>query len=162
MVKQEDGKEYRLLSEAEWEYAARAGSVTRFSYGDDLKYERLCGYGNGADLTGKEKYSWWTVAPCRDRHVNTAPVGTYKPNEFGLYDMHGNVREWVEDCWNGSYRGAPDDGSAWTRGDCGRRVLRGGSWDDVPGNLRSANRGRNVTGGRLDDFGFRVGRTLTP
>ena len=156
------GKEYRLLSEAEWEYAARAGSVTRFSYGDDLKYERLCGYGNGADWTVKEKYSGWTVAPCRDGYVNTAPVGRYKRNGFGLYDMHGNAWEWVQDCWNGSYRGALDDGRAWESGDCNRRVLRGGSWSNYPWALRSASRFWVNSGLRINYFGFRVGRTLTP
>ena len=86
-------------------------------------------------------------------------VGEKAPNEVGLYDMAGNVWEWVEDCWNGSYKGAPADGSAWTSGDCSRRVLRGGSWVNSPEPLRSALRFRNDTGGPVrPQFGFRVAR----
>ena len=106
---------------------------------------------------------------CRDGHINTAPVGSFQPNAFGLYDMHGNVWEWVQDCWNSGYGGAPEYGSAWTAGatlDCGRRVLRGGSWSNEPRYLRSAkrasNRVRNTTDDRVDNVGFRVGRTLQP
>ena len=91
----------------------------------------------------------------------TTPAGTFARNAFGLYDVHGNVREWVEDCWHDNYRGAPSDGTAWTRGgDCGRRVLRGGSWGSAPRLLRSANRYRSTTGLRRVIAGFRVARTL--
>ena len=112
----------------------------------------------------KGRYSdWkWEVASCDDGHVHTAPVGSFASNGFGLYDVLGNVWEWVEDCWNGSYAGAPSDGRAWESGDCGRRVLRGGSWVYAPWNLRSANRYWYSTGIRSDLFGFRVARTLTP
>ena len=90
-----------------------------------------------------------------------APVGSFPANGFGLHDVHGNVWEWVEDCWHGHYKGAPSDGSAWTSGgDCSKRVLRGGSWNNNPRNLRSANRNRNTTGNRNDNNGFRVARTL--
>ena len=89
------------------------------------------------------------------------PVGSFQPNAFGLYDMHGNVEEWVADCWNGSYAGAPTDGSAWLQGDCSGRVLRGGSWD-VPGMLRAAYRSGFATVVRRSFIGFRVARTLTP
>ena len=92
--------------------------------------------------------------------AKTVKVGSYPPNRFGLHDMHGNVWEWVEDCWNDGYHGAPTDGSAWTRGSCGRRVLRGGSWNNKPRNLRSADRNRNTTGNRNNNNGFRVARTL--
>ena len=160
------GKTYRLLSEAEWEYAARAGNSTRYHFGD--KEQDLCAYGNVADQTAGQKYEDWTkTANCRDGHINTAPVGSFQPNAFGLYDMHGNVWEWVQDCWNSGYGGAPEYGSAWTAGatlDCGRRVLRGGSWSNEPRDLRSAkrasNRVRNTTDDRVDNVGFRVGRTL--
>ena len=135
------GEEYRLLSEAEWEYAARAGTRTRYSFGDAIT-ESDANYGGNI---GK-----------------TQPAGSYRANGYGLYDMHGNVYEWVEDCWNGSYRGAPTDGKAWKSGDCSRRVLRGGSWNFNPRNLRSANRNWFVTGIRSSNFGFRVARTLTP
>ncbi len=139
----ETGKPYRLLLEAEWEYAARAGTRTRYSWGDGV------GSGN-ANCNGCG--SQWD-----DRM--TAPVGSFAPNTFGLHDMHGNVNEWVEDCWHGSYRGAPSDGAAWTsRGDCGRRVLRGGSWSLLPRVVRAAFRLRSYTDERIYDLGFRVAR----
>ena len=124
------GKEYRLLSESEWEYAARAGSSTRYSWGDDVGSNRA------------------NCANCGDSYERTAPVGSFAANGFGLHDMHGNVWEWVEDCWNGSYRGAPKGGSAWLSGDCSGRVLRGGSWSNKPRYLRAADRLRNGTGYR--------------
>ena len=159
-LSRETGEEYRLLSEAEWEYVARGGSGRAWYWGEDGQ----CGYANGADRALKGRYSdWkWEVASCNDGHVHTAPVGSFASNGFGLYDVLGNVWEWVEDCWKESYAGAPSDGRAWESGNCGRRVLRGGSWDDVPWYLRSASRGRDATGNRYDDFGFRVARTLTP
>ena len=92
----------------------------------------------------------------------TAPVGSFPANPYGLYDMVGNVWEWTEDCWNESYHGAPADGSAWTSGDCSRRVVRGGSWAYDPDFLRSAYRGRYASGSRVNILGFRVARTLTP
>ncbi len=142
----ETGKQYRLLSEAEREYAARAGMTTRYSWGDLI--------GRNRANCGKE---------CGDNYDYTAPVGSFAANGFGLHDMHGNVWEWVEDCWHGSYAGAPSDGSGWVSGgDCGRRVLRGGSWDGYPGNLRSASRLRYDPGGRSGYLGFRVARTLAP
>ncbi len=158
-LSRETGEEYRLLSEAEWEYVARGERETRY-WGEDGQ----CGYANGADRALKGRYSdWkWEVASCNDGHVHTAPVGSFASNGFGLYDVLGNVWEWVEDCWKESYAGAPSDGRAWESGNCGRRVLRGGSWSDVPWLLRSASRGRDATGNRYDDFGFRVARTLTP
>ena len=110
------GKPYRLLTEAEWEYAARAGTQTAYSWGDEI------GKGNAnCDGCGSQ----WD-------NKQTAPVGSFAANAFGLYDMHGNVWEWVEDCFHDNYEGAPDDGSAWTAdGDCNSRVLRGGSWSTI-------------------------------
>ena len=140
------GAEYRLPSEAEWEYAARAGTATKYSWGNEIGSNRANCYGG----------------ECGDQWEYTAPGGSFAPNGFGLYDMHGNVREWVEDCWNDSYSGAPSDGSAWLRGDCAKRVLRGGSWLDEPGNLRAAYRDGYSTGNRDFNYGFRVARTLTP
>jgi formylglycine-generating enzyme required for sulfatase activity len=138
------GRLYRLLSEAEWEYAARAGSDKAYSWGDEV------GEGN-ANCNGCDRQ--WGGR-------QTAPVGSFDPNAFGLHDMHGNVSEWVQDCYQGNYNGAPVDGSAWTTGNCNDRVLRGGSWGLVPLNLRSAFRDGSSTDNRFLDFGFRVGRTL--
>ena len=140
------GEEYRLLSESEWEYVARAGTRTRYWWGDEIGRNRANCDGCG---------SRW-----EDRQ--TAPVGSFSANGFGLHDVHGNVWEWVEDCWNESYAGAPRDGSAWESGECGRRVLRGGSWYNNLRYLRSAFRGRNSAGNRYMFIGFRVARTLTP
>jgi formylglycine-generating enzyme required for sulfatase activity len=97
---------------------------------------------------------------CRDGYVYTSPVGSFSPNSFGLYDMLGNVWEWVEDCWNDSYAGAPSDTNVWTAGECGRRVLRGGSWYGKPWYVRSAVRYKSVIDYSDDGFGFRIARTL--
>ena len=140
------GERYRLPSEAEWEYAARAGSARKYSWGNEIGHNRANCNACGSQWDGEK----------------TAPVGSFGPNAFGLHDMHGNLWEWVQDCWNGSYQGAPTDGSAWTSGDCERRVLRGGSWDDPPVILRAAYRYRLTTGKRYIHLGFRVARTLTP
>ena len=102
---------FRLPSEAEWEYAARAGTTTKYWWGDSV------GRGN-ANCNDK----------CGDRWKKTAPVASFDANRFGLYDTVGNVWEWTQDCWNGSYGGAPSDGSAWESRECSDRVLRGGSW----------------------------------
>jgi formylglycine-generating enzyme required for sulfatase activity len=157
------GKGYRLLTEAQWEYAARAGTTTRYSFGDDEK--DLCHHGNGVDATAKSKIAGaekWSAAPCSDGYAYTAPVGSFLPNKFGLYDMHGNAWQWLEDCWHDNYAGAPTDGSGWVSGDCSRRVVRAGSWGGIPRDLRSAKRGRDPAGERYGNIGFRLGRTLPP
>ncbi len=136
------GQSYRLLTEAEWEYAARAGSAGPYSFEGD------------ASVLGE--YAWYS----ENSGSRTHPVGEKRPNAFGLYDMHGNVWEWVEDCYHDRYNGAPTDGAAWTEGDCSRRVVRGGSWFGNPRYLRSAGRLRVATAYRLNYLGFRVGRTL--
>ena len=140
-LSQKTGKTYRLPSEAEWEYAARSGSQSKFSFGD-----------NENDLG---RYAWFTGNSSSQTH----PVGEKQPNAFGLFDMHGNVWEWTQDCWNENYVGAPNDSSAWTQGDCSRRVLRGGSRFNSPQNLRSASRDWFATAGRSNSNGFRVART---
>jgi len=129
---------YRLPSESEWEYAARAGSSARYSFGDSE--EMLCAYGNVADRAARQRFNDWTVASCDDGALYTAPVGVYRANVFGLHDTHGNVWEWTEDCYHDSYAGAPSDGAAWTTDDCARRVNRGGSWNLDPRLLRSSRR----------------------
>jgi formylglycine-generating enzyme required for sulfatase activity len=151
---------YRLPSEAEWEYAARAGTTTARFWGE--RSDQACAFANVADKSFKSKYPdyRWPIHECDDRHVYTAPGATFKANAFGLLDMLGNVWEWTEDCYSDSYKGAPTDGSAWTKGDCGRRVWRGGSWVDGPAGVRSADRGGDGTGGRGDGVGFRPARTL--
>jgi formylglycine-generating enzyme required for sulfatase activity len=139
------GRQYRLLSEAEWEYVARAGTTTKYHWGNVFSASKAVSMETVVGMT------------------ETLPVGSYAPNAFGLYDMHGNVWEWVEDCWNKSYTGSPTDGSAWTSGDCNSRVLRGGSWGNGPWELRAAYRLRDGIGmGRNNYyFGFRVARTLS-
>ncbi len=150
---------YRILSEAQWEYVARAGTTTKRYWGDA---DDGCDYANAADLTAKVKNSGWTTSNCTDRFVNTAPGGSFQANAFGLHDVLGNVWEWVEDCWHESYKGALTDGSAWTSGkDCSDRVLRGGSWDSRPRFVRSAIRFRSGTTSRVNYSGFRVSRTLS-
>ncbi len=140
-LSRETGEGYRLLSESEWEYAARAGTTSAYHFGSNISLSQA----NFGRNVGR-----------------TVPVGSYPANAFGLHDVHGNVWEWMEDCWNGSYHGAPSDGSAWTSGDCNRRVLRGGSWYRNPRIIRSAIRSRFRPDGRIYSVGFRVARTLTP
>ncbi len=144
------GKNYRLLTEAEWEYAARAGTTTPFSTGATINATQ-------ANYNATQSYAGSVTGHYRQQ---TVPVGSFEPNAFGLHDIHGNVWEWTEDCWNANYQLAPGDGSAWASSDCGWRVLRGGSWFSNPRNLRSASRSRDhLRFLRGDGFGFRVART---
>lgn len=154
------GRAYRLLTEAEWEYAARAETTTTRFWGDDG--DTACGHANGADLTTAAQVpgaAQWTVARCDDRHAHTAPVGRFRANAFGLHDMLGNVAEWTQDCWNGNYDGAPADGRAWATGDCALRAVRGGAWDDSPVGVRAAYRVGSPTVIRVNTRGFRVAMT---
>ncbi len=158
-LSRETGEEYRLLTEAEWEYVARAGTQTERYWGESETGQ--CRYGNGYDRTGHAELEFpMDPASCTDGYVRTAPVGMFEPNGFGLYDVLGNVWEWTQDCWNERYWGAPADGSAWSSGDCSLRVQRSGHWLLEPRSLRSANRFRNPAGGRANSLGFRVARTL--
>lgn len=153
-------KKYRLLSASEWEYAARAGFAGADGWISDNT--EACRSANVADQSAEENYPGWQVFDCRDDYVHTAPVGAFAPNAYGLYDMAGNLFEWVTDCWNSDYGGAPTDGSAWTDGNCSRRVLRGGSWYSRPDYLRVAFRNRFDKAHRSSSFGFRVARELIP
>jgi formylglycine-generating enzyme required for sulfatase activity len=139
------GKHYRLLSEAEYEYAARAGTSTLFPWGDDVGKANANCNGCGSEWDNRQ----------------TAPAGSFRPNGFGLYNMVGNVWEWVEDCWHPSYDGAPTDGSAWiSGGDCGARAGRGGSWISPPHDVRSASRNYFSLEFTSANLGFRIGRSL--
>jgi len=134
------GKHYRIPTEAEWEYACRAGTATPYATGDSM--------------TGKQARFYHSGGPVE--------VGSYPANAWGLHDMHGNVWEWCQDEWHESYDRAPDDGSAWEENATGgRRVVRGGSWLSGPQDLRSAGRGGNSTGDRVSCIGFRVARELS-
>ena len=147
----ETGEAYRLLSESEWEYVARAGTTGPFHFGATLSTAQ-------ANYDGNYTYGSGRKGRYRER---TEPVGSFPANAYGVHDVHGNVWEWVEDCWHDGYGGAPGDGRAWTVGrDCSRRVLRGGSWDYSPGGVRSAYRFRFPSGFRVNDVGFRVARTF--
>ena len=140
------GKRYRLLTELEYEYATRAGVLTAFPWGDEIGRNRANCDGCGSEFDDRQ----------------TAPVGSFAANGLVLYDTVGNVFKWTEDCYHDNYSGAPTDGSAWTTGDCSRRVARGGSWISNPVALRSAARGWGTIANRNSNLGFRVGRTLGP
>ena len=132
------GGNFRLPSEAEWEYAARAGTTTEYSWGNDIGSNRA------------------NCADCGDSWDYAAPVGSFPANPWGLHDMHGNVWEWTEDCVNHNYKGAPTDGSAWTSGTCACREIRGGAWDTHAGNLRSTGRHWGDRADRGINVGFRL------
>jgi formylglycine-generating enzyme required for sulfatase activity len=146
------GENYRLLSEAEWEYAARAGTTTPFATGETITTDQ-------ANFDGNATYNGSRRGKYRGK---TTPVATFDANSFGLHDLHGNVWEWVEDCYNDSYLEAPTDGTARTNEDCGLRVLRGGSFGKEPRLLRSAYRVWFDPSYRHDAIGLRVARTLKP
>jgi len=149
-LREETGKGYRLPSEAEWEHAARAGTITPYWWGDDIQ---------------QDGQVWANCAGCGSQWdlKRTAPVGQFQANPFGLLDTAGNVWEWVEDCWHDNYAAAPTDGLAWLAadgGDCGQRVVRGGSWNDGPEYLRSAYRIRLNADNRNNALGFRLAQDL--
>ena len=144
------GAPYRLPTESEWEYAARGGTTTPFWWGATISVEQ-------AKYSGDDVYNGGEPGPWRR---GTAPVKSFAPNPFGLYQVHGNVWEWTDDCYHYSYSGAPTDGSPQREHNCARRVLRGGAWYDHPTDLRSASRVRYLLHHRVDCVGFRIARTL--
>jgi formylglycine-generating enzyme required for sulfatase activity len=146
------GQKYRLPSEAEWEYAARAGTTTPFHTGQTITTGQ-------ANFHGDYTYNGSAKGEYRQKSV---PVGSFKANDFDLNDMHGNVFEWVQDCWHETYENAPINGGSWeTNCKDTRRVLRGGSWSGYPRFLRSADRDRDAPVNRSGDAGFRVARTFS-
>lgn len=138
------GRRYRLPSDAEWEYAARAGSTTRFWWGDEVTRNRANCEGCGSPWDGEQ----------------SAPTGMFPPNAFGLHDTAGNVFEWVADCWQGDFEDAPENGAPMDKPGCVSRVIRGGAWSFPPHEIRSANRWRDFASRRSDDTGFRLARDL--
>jgi formylglycine-generating enzyme required for sulfatase activity len=149
-ISSKTGKPYRLPSEAEWEYAARAGTTTNYPWGDEP----------GRNRANTDSRPWASVRAVFGFGTGTANVGSFEPNAFGLYDMIGNVWEWTQDCWHDSYECAPADGRPSETGDCGWRVVRGGSWNSGSVGARSASRSRYGPGHRVNDLGFRLARTL--
>jgi formylglycine-generating enzyme required for sulfatase activity/serine/threonine protein kinase len=150
------GHTYRLPSEAEWEYAARAGSTEGRIWGDGSQCENA----NAADQTTHGVSPYLVAATCTDGFANTAPVGSLKPNAFGLHDMLGNAAQWTRDCWHPNYKGAPVDGSAWLDAKCNRRVVRGSAWSDAPDEVRTAVRYHQSPGDHEAGVGLRVVREL--
>jgi len=159
-LSQTTGKSYRLLSEAEFEYAARAGTKSRFGSSEDPG--EICKFANGADQAAKTAGLPGDVPymNCRDGYPFTAPVGSLAPNGFGLYDLIGNVWEWTEDCYYGDYAMARADSAAQPTATCSTRAVRGGDWFSSEASLRPAVRAKAEATARHDDIGFRVARTL--
>jgi formylglycine-generating enzyme required for sulfatase activity len=156
-LRRRTGKEYRLPTEAEWEYAARAGSGGRYGFGSDETL--LCQYARFADLA--TEYTWRDGCRGNVTAPGPTPVGRFKPNAWGLFDMHGNVSEWVEDCWTADPSEIPTDGSAFTRADkCEMAVVRSGGFLSKSEDVRSAHRIPGYTPFQLQSRGFRVALTL--
>ncbi len=157
---QQTGRPYRLVSEAEYEYANRGGRTTPYFWGSDPNTG--CRYANAADETVRRVFPNWSAMTCTDGYERTSPVGAYSSNPYGLFDMSGNVWSWTADCYVNSYASNPANGAANTAGDCRSRALRGGSWDSFPLGLRSALRDWYSPVSRSGRFGFRIARSLPP
>jgi len=147
-------RNFRLASEAQWEYAARAGALTLYSNGNQAN--KVCQVGNIADQAAKKAGRNWQVTKCNDKAVNTSKVGKYRPNEFGLYDMQGNVWEWVQDCYKGDYKTAAEDGAAAGSSSCKNKVIRGGSFQQTAKHARLSNREKLARNQKANNVGFRI------
>ena len=156
----ETGFRYRLPSASEWEYAARAGAEVAQPWSPNEF--GACAFANVADRSAVHRYPGWQIFPCDDGYVNTSPVGSFKPNPFGLSDMLGNVFQWTQDCWHSDYVGAPVDGSARTDGTCAARELRGGSWFSSPAYVRVNYRNHFAVDYRTSSVGIRLVRVTGP
>ncbi len=155
-LSQKTGRKYRLPSEAEWEYAARSGHDTMHTWGEDWENNEACVYANISDIG-----SGGAVFDCDDGYARTAPVGSFPANDWGVFDMEGNIGEWVQDCYHPGYDGAPVDGSVWKGPErCGAKVRRANSWVSGPWDSRLADRLGNPRGIRLSYIGFRIARDL--
>lgn len=160
------GKTYRLPSESEWEYAARGGTTSPRYFGmnsfEGVSISLACDHANVYDVTSQAKYPFpYPYARCKDNYEDLAPAASFKPNAFGLYDMTGNVWEWVEDCYTGAYWGRPPNQAAWVwQGGCETRGLRGGSWISRPADARSAKRHSEPITTKTTYIGFRIARDL--
>jgi formylglycine-generating enzyme required for sulfatase activity len=154
-LSQRTSQPYRLPSAAEWEFAARGGSAAARPWTSDAA---ACSQANVADQTALQRFPGWTTHACMDTYVQSAPVGSFAANGFGLHDTLGNVFEWVADCWHDDYSGAPDDGSARVDGDCSQHETRGGSWFTAPDFVRVSYRNRFAADYRSTSVGFRVVR----
>lgn len=155
-LKHGGGVEFRLPTEAEWEYACRAGTTTSRFWGDDAR--QACLYASVADMTAKQQFADWdrAIHDCNDAFAVTAPVGSFQPNPLGLYDMLGNVWEWTADNWHDTYQNAPENGEAWRDGDASLQIMRGGAWFEHPPNTRCATRYREPPDARSMYAGLRV------
>ncbi|MEA3150075.1 MAG: eukaryotic-like serine/threonine-protein kinase [Gammaproteobacteria bacterium] len=158
-LSEKSGHVYRLPSASEWEYAARAGGGPA-PWGDDPA--AACINANVADASAVQRYPGWSTFSCNDHIVNTAPVGSFRANAFGINDLFGNVMEWVQDCWHDDYSGAPADGTAWQSGPCTERELRGGSWFTSPQYVRASYRNRFESAYRSSTTGLRLVREIGP
>ncbi|MFO1318485.1 MAG: formylglycine-generating enzyme family protein [Burkholderiales bacterium] len=159
------GRKYRLMSESEWEYAARAGTSTPWFWGapeDSAGSTKACEFANTHDESGKDAHPMyvWSNHKCADGVGEVGPVGKYKPNPFGLHDILGNLREWVQDCHHAGYKDAPTDGSAWNEAHCEKRIVRGGAWMDGASTSRAAYRHPEDPKYRNYLAGFRIARDL--
>jgi formylglycine-generating enzyme required for sulfatase activity len=157
-LSQRTGQRYRLPTESEWEYAARAGSTASRPWSNNV--EAACNSANVADQTAAQQYPGWKVHPCTDGYVYSSPVGSFQPNDFGLYDTLGNVFEWVEDCWHADYNGAPSNGSAWLTTECTQRDMRGGSWFTAAPLVSVSARNRFADTYKSNSVGFRLVREI--